>query len=188
MRVHAAVTSVMPELREPGHCSCHWRSHLRNARHLPVSWNTLRASSERSKRRVVPGAPLRLVRARVSLLPDPRGPEIELRGEGVVRRAAKREIRRGVRATPSERHEMMELECLFLSSHPRSLHPRTSSSRRPRRARFTMHDEVEAVSSRVRRVSRAIECTMRGFATRLGARRQVGHGSRQENTTLKYDS
>jgi hypothetical protein len=29
---------------------------------------------------------------------------------------------------------------------------------------------------------------MRGFAMRLRARRQEGHGSRQENTTQKYDA
>jgi hypothetical protein len=44
------------------------------------------------------------------MLPDLFGPEIELRGEGVVSRAAEGEVRRGVRAPMSERHEMMELE------------------------------------------------------------------------------
>jgi hypothetical protein len=65
---------------------------------------------------VAPRAPFRLVRARVSLFPDLLGPEIELRGEGVVSRAEVSDVRRGVRATPSERHEMMELELMSLAA------------------------------------------------------------------------
>ena len=48
--------------------------------------------------------------------PDLFGPEIELGDQGVVSCAAEGEVRRGVRATPSERHEMMELEVVRLAA------------------------------------------------------------------------
>jgi hypothetical protein len=52
------------------------------------------------------------------MLPDLLGPEIELRGEGVVSRAAERKIRGGVRATPGERHEVMEFGTFTVDSLP----------------------------------------------------------------------
>jgi hypothetical protein len=63
------------------------------------------------------------------MLPDLFGPEIELRGEGVVSRAAEGEVRRGVRAPMSERHEMMELELMsFAATLATPIHVRATRS------------------------------------------------------------
>ena len=113
-----------------------------NARHLRIWWNTPAASSDRSKRRrVAPGASLRLVSARVLMLPDLLGPEIELRGEGVVSRAAEGEIRgqrrtRSRNPTSSRRSSGSASSTRAASSPTTSSEPRKPSSSRDSEARL----------------------------------------------------